>query len=87
MVFFMFSPLLIVSLRHFELDGGENGDDEGQNHADGTGIAQVVEPVRGVVDLVHDGHGGVQRAALGQQLNQREALEGVDGGDDQHHTG
>ena len=50
----------------------------------GVGVAQVVEAVSGVVHLIHDGHGGVQRPALGQQLNQREALEGVDGGDDQH---
>ena len=39
-VFSCSRPSLIVSLRHFELDGGENGDDEGQNHADGTGIAR-----------------------------------------------
>ena len=36
-----------------------------------------------MVDVVHDGIGGVVRAAGRQQLDQREALEGVDRRDDQ----
>ena len=37
-----------------------------------------------MVDVEHDGHGRISGAAVGQQLDQRKALEGVDSGDDKY---
>ena len=69
-----------------KLEGGQQSDEDGQHHAHGVGVAEVARLLcqfeGGPVDVIH--HRVGPRAALGQQLNQSEALEGVDGGDDQN---
>ena len=81
------APPLIILTAKLELDSRQDGDDNGQYNAHCVAVTIAVELERGVVDIVHDGIGAVVGAAGGQQLDQREALEGVDGGDDQNVQG
>src|SRR5699024_3135036 len=81
------SLLTVVGLGDLELDRGEDGDEDGQHHAHRVGVAKALVVVGHVEDVVHQGAGGAQRAAAGQQLDQRKALEAVDGGDDQDVQG
>ena len=86
-VIHLLTSLTVVGLRELELDGREDRDDDGQDHAHGVGVTEVLVVVRHLEDVVHNGVGGVVGAAGGQQLDQREALEGVDGGNDQDVQG
>ena len=70
-----------------ELDSRQDGDDNGQHNAHCVAVTIAVELECSVVDVVHDGIGAVVGAAGGQQLDQCEALEGVDGRDDQDVQG
>ena len=88
----IFTPPLLF-LAQFELDCRQDSDDDGEDDTHCVAVA-VLEQLEGVViDVVHDGHGGVVGTTGGQQLDQCKALEGVDGGDDQnvesggHHLG
>ncbi len=77
------APPLIILVAQLELDRRQDGNDDRQHHAHGVAVAVAVELERSVVDVVHDGIGAVIGAAGRQQLDQRKALERVDGGDDQ----
>ena len=48
-------PTSLVSLAQLELDGRENGNDNGKNHTHSVGIAIAIELKAGVVDVVHNG--------------------------------
>ena len=81
------APPLIILVAQLELDSRQNGDDDCQHHTHCVAVAVAVQLEGGVVDVVHDGIGAVVGAAGSQQLDQRKALEGVDGGDDQDVQG
>ena len=81
------APPLIVLIAQFELDRRQDCDDDRQHNAHCIAVAVAVQLECGVVDVVHDGVGAVVGAAGRQQLDQCEALEGVDGGDDQDVQG
>src|SRR5215472_15322689 len=61
-----------------ELDRGDHDDDQEQEVGDGGGVAEV-EVLEGLLVQVIDKHrGGVQRAALGTQVDLVEKLQRVD---------
>ena len=71
----------IVLVANLELDSRQDGNDDGKHNTHGVAVAVAVQLERGVVDVVHDGIGAVVGAAGRQQLDQRKALERVDGGE------
>ena len=81
-------PFLVVGGRAAELDDGDDENQHEQDHGDGTGVAVTRGVDEGdVVDIVHQSHGGIAGAALGDHVHLVIHLEGGDGQHDDDEEG
>ena len=76
---FTISTPPLFTLAQLVLDSGESSDDYHQDNTHSIAVAVAVQLKGVVVDVIHNGHGGIVGAAGSQQLNQRKAMERIDG--------